>query len=101
MALTQIKQETSKKLGLQGKRRRAGWDTDYLELVDRDRHHGVLWFELQHGVRQQHHAPKRQTVKEAGKPVRRNVTQSQFQPTKRRTLRHRVVAIFRVVQRPS
>jgi hypothetical protein len=31
--MTQLKQETSKKLGLQGKRRRAGWDTDYLEVV--------------------------------------------------------------------
>lgn len=33
MALSQLKQETSKKLGIQGKRRRAGWDTDYLEVV--------------------------------------------------------------------
>ena len=33
IALTQIKQETSKKLGIQGKRRRAGWDTDYLQTV--------------------------------------------------------------------
>ena len=27
MALTPLKQETGKKLGIQGKRRRAGWDT--------------------------------------------------------------------------
>ena len=33
LALTQLKQETSKKLGIQGKRRRAGWDTAYLEKV--------------------------------------------------------------------
>ena len=33
MALTQLKQETSKKLGIQGKRRRAGWDTAYLQMV--------------------------------------------------------------------
>lgn len=33
MALTQLKQETSKKLGIQGKRRRAGWDHAYLETV--------------------------------------------------------------------
>jgi predicted transposase YbfD/YdcC len=33
IALTQLKQETSKKLGIQGKRRRAGWDTAYLETV--------------------------------------------------------------------
>ena len=33
MALTQLKQETGKKLGIQGKRRRAGWDSDYLETV--------------------------------------------------------------------
>ena len=33
IALTQIKQETTKKLGIQGKRRRAGWDTDYLQTV--------------------------------------------------------------------
>jgi predicted transposase YbfD/YdcC len=33
MAMTQLKQETNKKLGMQGKRRRAGWDTDYLEVV--------------------------------------------------------------------
>ncbi|MGH8848825.1 MAG: ISAs1 family transposase [Polaromonas sp.] len=33
MALTQLKQETSKKLGIQGKRRRAGWDDSYLETV--------------------------------------------------------------------
>ena len=33
MALTQLKQETGKKLGIQGKRRRAGWDTQYLERV--------------------------------------------------------------------
>jgi predicted transposase YbfD/YdcC len=33
MALTQLKQEKSKKLGIQGKRRRAGWDSAYLETV--------------------------------------------------------------------
>jgi predicted transposase YbfD/YdcC len=33
MALTQLKQETSKKLGIQGKRRRAGWDQAYMETV--------------------------------------------------------------------
>jgi predicted transposase YbfD/YdcC len=33
IALTQLKQETGKKLGIQGKHRRAGWDTDYLEKV--------------------------------------------------------------------
>lgn len=33
IALTQLKQETGKKLGIQGKRRRAGWDTAYLETV--------------------------------------------------------------------
>lgn len=33
IALTQLKQEKGKKLGIQGKRRRAGWDTDYLETV--------------------------------------------------------------------
>lgn len=33
MALTQLKQETGKKLGIQGKRRRAGWDCAYLETV--------------------------------------------------------------------
>lgn len=33
MALTQLKQETSKKLGIQGKRRRAGWDTAYMQTV--------------------------------------------------------------------
>lgn len=33
MALTQLKQETGKKLGMQGKRRRAGWDSEYLETV--------------------------------------------------------------------
>lgn len=33
MALTQLKQETGKKLGIQGKRRRAGWDSAYLETV--------------------------------------------------------------------
>jgi len=33
MALTQLKQETAKKLGIQGKRRRAGWDSAYLETV--------------------------------------------------------------------
>ena len=33
IALTQLKQETGKKLGIQGKRRRAGWDTQYLETV--------------------------------------------------------------------
>ena len=33
IALTQLNQDKSKKLGIQGKRRRAGWDTDYLECV--------------------------------------------------------------------
>ncbi len=33
IALTQLKQEPSKKLGIQGKRRRAGWDSRYLESV--------------------------------------------------------------------
>lgn len=33
LALTQLKQESGKKLGIQGKRRRAGWDTNYLETV--------------------------------------------------------------------
>jgi predicted transposase YbfD/YdcC len=33
MALTQLKQETTKKLGIQGKRRRAGWDQAYMETV--------------------------------------------------------------------
>jgi hypothetical protein len=33
IALTQLKQETGKKLGIQGKRRRAGWDSQYLETV--------------------------------------------------------------------
>lgn len=33
MALTQLKQESGKKLGIQGKGRRAGWDTQYLERV--------------------------------------------------------------------
>lgn len=33
IALTQLKQETGKKLGIQGKRRRAGWDSGYLETV--------------------------------------------------------------------
>lgn len=33
MALTQLKQEKSKKLGIQGKRRRAGWDQAYLQTV--------------------------------------------------------------------
>jgi predicted transposase YbfD/YdcC len=33
MALTQLKQETSKKLGIQGKRRRAGWDLAYMQTV--------------------------------------------------------------------
>jgi predicted transposase YbfD/YdcC len=33
IALTQLNQDKSKKLGIQGKRRRAGWDTDYLEGV--------------------------------------------------------------------
>lgn len=31
LALTQLKAETGKKLGIQGKRRRAGWNTAYLE----------------------------------------------------------------------
>lgn len=33
IALMQLKQESTKKLGIQGKRRRAGWDTDYLHTV--------------------------------------------------------------------
>jgi len=33
MALTQLKQETTKKLGIQGKRRRAGWDLAYMQTV--------------------------------------------------------------------
>ena len=33
IALTQIKQEKTLKLGVQGKRRTAGWDLDYLETV--------------------------------------------------------------------
>ena len=33
MALTQLKQETTKKLGIQGKRLRAGWDQAYMETV--------------------------------------------------------------------
>ena len=33
MALTQLKRETTKKLGIQGKRRRAGWDQAYMETV--------------------------------------------------------------------
>jgi predicted transposase YbfD/YdcC len=33
IALTQLNQDKSKKLGIQGKRRRAGWDTEYLERV--------------------------------------------------------------------
>jgi predicted transposase YbfD/YdcC len=33
MALSQLKQEMSKKLGIQGKRRRAGWDTAYMQAV--------------------------------------------------------------------
>lgn len=33
IALTQLNHDKSKKLGIQGKRRRAGWDTDYLERV--------------------------------------------------------------------
>lgn len=33
MELTQLKQETCKNLGIQGKRRRAGWDTAYLQTV--------------------------------------------------------------------
>jgi len=33
MALTQLKQETTKKLGIQGKRRRAGWDQAYMQTV--------------------------------------------------------------------
>ena len=35
IALTLLKQEKSKKLGIQGKRRRAGWDSAYLETVFR------------------------------------------------------------------
>jgi predicted transposase YbfD/YdcC len=37
IAMTQLKQEKSKKLGIQGKRRRAGWDKQYLERVLRMR----------------------------------------------------------------
>ncbi len=33
LALAQLKQESSKKLGIQGKRRRAGWDMDYMQTV--------------------------------------------------------------------
>jgi predicted transposase YbfD/YdcC len=33
IALTQIKQDKTLKLGVQGKRRTAGWDLDYLETV--------------------------------------------------------------------
>ena len=33
MTLTQLKQDTTKKLGMQGKRRRAGWDKAYMETV--------------------------------------------------------------------
>ena len=33
MALTRLKLETGKKLGIKGKRRRAGWDNAYLETV--------------------------------------------------------------------
>jgi predicted transposase YbfD/YdcC len=33
MALTQLKQETTKKLGIQDKRRRAGWDLAYMQTV--------------------------------------------------------------------
>lgn len=33
MALTQLKQEAGKKLGIQGKRSRAGWGSEYLETV--------------------------------------------------------------------
>ena len=33
VALTQLKQETTKKLGIQGKRRRAGWDLAYMQTV--------------------------------------------------------------------
>jgi hypothetical protein len=33
MTLTQLKQEKGKKLGIQGKRRHAGWDLTYLETV--------------------------------------------------------------------
>lgn len=33
IALTQVKRETTKKLGIQGKRRSAGWDLAYLEKV--------------------------------------------------------------------
>ena len=33
LALSQLKQEKTKKLGLQGKRRRAGWDNAYMDTV--------------------------------------------------------------------
>ena len=33
MLRTQLKQETTKKLGIEGKRRRAGWDPAYMEIV--------------------------------------------------------------------
>lgn len=33
MALTQLKQEMSKKLGIEGRRRRAGWDLACMQTV--------------------------------------------------------------------
>ena len=33
IALTKLRQEKGKKLGIQGKRRRAGWDTGYLQTA--------------------------------------------------------------------